>query len=121
MKDQSTSPKKLKMVVIGLGSNFILRPRAGECPGKAVIWGKSMEQMLRTSRFEPEAETRRVDPSVDRRGQANATFVVGASGSQPRVGWLLTEPTSLIDICRPRVFAPFTSTSAGLQVCWWIF
>jgi len=35
MKDQSTSPKKLKMVVIGLGSNFIRGPRAGA--GKKVI------------------------------------------------------------------------------------
>src|SRR5436190_1380374 len=35
MKDQSTSPKKLKMIVTGRGSNFILRPRAGA--GKKVI------------------------------------------------------------------------------------
>jgi hypothetical protein len=48
---------------------------------------------------------------------ANATRVVGASGSQPRGGLLLIDPTSLIEIWRPRVLGPFTSTSLGLQVC----
>ncbi|MBF8254376.1 MAG: hypothetical protein HW373_1071 [Deltaproteobacteria bacterium] len=52
---------------------------------------------------------------------ANITFVVAASGSQPRVGSLVIEETSLIEIWRPRVRAPFTSTSDGLQVCWLIF
>ena len=53
--------------------------------------------------------------------QANATRVVVASGSQPRVGEVVTEEISLIDIWLPRVFAPLTATSAGLQVCWLIF
>ena len=47
--------------------------------------------------------------------------MVAASGSQPRVGLLLIEETSLIEIWRPRVFGPLTSTSDGLQVCWLIF
>jgi hypothetical protein len=53
--------------------------------------------------------------------QANCNFVVAPSGSQPRGGLLLMEETSLIEIWRPRVFGPFTSTSLGLQVCWLIF
>jgi hypothetical protein len=53
--------------------------------------------------------------------QTNSSFVVGASGSQPRGGLLAMAPTSLIEICRPRVFGPLTSTSLGLQVCWLIF
>ena len=52
---------------------------------------------------------------------ANCSFVIAASASQPREGVLLIEETSLIEICRPRVFGPLTSTSAGLQVCWLIF
>ena len=51
----------------------------------------------------------------------NCSRVVAASGSQPREGWLLMDDTSLIEICRPRVFGPLTSTSAGLHVCWLIF
>ena len=51
----------------------------------------------------------------------NCRRVVAASGSQPREGWLLMDETSLIEICRPRVFGPLTSTSDGLQVCWLIF
>src|SRR5438477_7853348 len=47
----------------------------------------------------------------------NCSLVVAASGSQPREGWLLIDETSLIEICRPRVFGPLISTSAGLQVC----
>ena len=53
--------------------------------------------------------------------QANCNFVVAASGSQPLVGLLVIEETSLIEICRPRVFGPLISISAGLQVCWLIF
>src|SRR5205085_4707424 len=49
--------------------------------------------------------------------QVNCSFVVAASGSQPRDGLLLIEETSLMEIWRPRVFGPFTSTSDGLQVC----
>src|SRR5947207_13285268 len=45
--------------------------------------------------------------------QANCSRVVGASGSHPRVGLLVTEETSLIEIWRPRCFGPFTSNSAG--------
>jgi len=51
----------------------------------------------------------------------NCSFVVAASGSQPRDGLLLIDETSLIEICRPRVFGPFTSISLGLQVCWLIY
>ena len=59
--------------------------------------------------------------SWTRTAYTNCSRVVAASGSQPRVGWLVTDDTSLIEICRPRVFGPFTSTSAGLHVCWLIF
>src|SRR5206468_2123119 len=66
----------------------------------------------------------RVGPRAALRGtarrvsnQAKATLVVGASGSQPRVGWLVIELTSLMEICRPRVLAPLISTSAGWHVC----
>ena len=51
----------------------------------------------------------------------NCSFVVAASASQPRVGLLEIEPTSLIEICRPRVFGLFTSISFGSHVCWLIF
>lgn len=51
----------------------------------------------------------------------NCNFVVAASGSQPRVGVLVMEETSLMEICRPRVLGPFTSTWVGLHVCWLIF
>ncbi len=53
-----------------------------------------------------------------RMGQATCNWVVAASGSQPREGWLLIEETSLIELCRARVFGPLTSTSAGWQVCY---
>ena len=33
----------------------------------------------------------------------------------------MTDETSLMEICRPRVFGLFTSTFAGSQVCWLIF
>ena len=56
-----------------------------------------------------------------RLNQVNCSLVVGASGSQPRVGVLVTDETSLMEICRPRVFGLFTSTSDGVQVCWLIF
>src|SRR5262245_21665602 len=39
--------------------------------------------------------------------QTNWSFVVAASGSQPRVGLLVIEETSLMEIWRPRVLAPF--------------
>src|SRR5262249_9548399 len=51
----------------------------------------------------------------------NCSFVVGASGSQPRDGLLLIEETSLIDIWRPRVLGHLTSTSQGAHLCWSIF
>ena len=53
--------------------------------------------------------------------QINCSFVVVASASQLRGGLLLIEPTSLIEIWRPSVLAPLTSTSLGWQVCWLIF
>ena len=61
------------------------------------------------------AALRGAEPRVP--NQAKATLVVGASGSQPRVGWLVIELTSLMEICRPRVLAPLISTSAGWHVC----
>jgi len=71
----------------------------------------------------------RTDPSAsggnfgNRSPQANCNCVVVAVSSQPRVGLSVMPATALIDNCRPRVRAPFTSTStsAGLQVCWLIF
>ena len=51
------------------------------------------------------------------RPQPNCSFVVAASGSHPREGLLLIDDTSLMEIWRPRVLGPLTSTSAGLQVC----
>ena len=45
------------------------------------------------------------------------TFVVAASGSQPRDGALFIEEISFIEICRPRVFGPLISTSEGSHVC----
>src|SRR4051812_10732924 len=48
-------------------------------------------------------------------------FVVAACSSQPRVGSAVIEETSLMEIWRPRVFGPLTSTCSGSHVCWEIF
>ena len=48
---------------------------------------------------------------------AKATRLTDCSESQPRVGLLVIDAMSLIEICRPRVLGPFTSTSDGLHVC----
>ena len=52
---------------------------------------------------------------------ANFSSVVVASGSQFRGGFTLIDPTSLIEIWFPNVFAPFTVSSDGLQICWLTF
>ncbi len=51
----------------------------------------------------------------------NWSLVVAPSASQPLGGLLPMDETSLMEICRPRVLGPLTSTSEGLQVCWFIF
>src|SRR5882757_8499705 len=56
-----------------------------------------------------------------KRVYANCTWLTGASGSQPRVGLLLMDEISLIEIWLPRDFTPLTATCSGLQVCWLIF
>jgi hypothetical protein len=54
-------------------------------------------------------------------GYTNRISVVVACSSQPRVGSVVTEETSLIEIMRPRVLGLLTSICFGSHVCWLIF
>src|SRR5213594_3624152 len=70
---------------------------------------------------EERACARRSPARYDLRCHAKTISVVVALSSQPRVGSAVTEETSLIEICRPRVLGLFTSIFNASQVCWLIF
>lgn len=59
-------------------------------------------------------------PSV-RPDYTNTISVVVAFSSQPRVGSVVTDEMSLMEIYRPRVLGDLISIFEGSQVCWLIF